>query len=78
MRTINTTDKFVKLDLNLKDKGNITVVFEQPVAMQWYYRVFRKPSGRYVALRDMSDAKSGWKFVASVNLAELYPGSKIV
>lgn len=78
MRTINTTDRFVKLDFNLRNHGNITVAFERPIAMQWWYRVFRKPTGRYVALRDMFDAKGGWRFVGSVNLGELYPGVVIV
>jgi len=78
MKTVNTTDKYVRLDLNFENEGNVTVVFKQPVTMQWYYRVFRKPSGRHVALRDMWDAKKGWIFVGSVNLAMLYPGSTVV
>jgi hypothetical protein len=81
MRTINTTDRFVKLDLSFRrgeHSQNISVAFERPVLMQWWYRVFRKPAGRYVALRDMKDAKGVWKFIGSVNLSELYPGTVIV
>lgn len=80
MRTINTTDKYLKLDLSFQHKGlskNISVVFERPIIMQWWYRVFCKPSGRYVALKDMVRPKE-WVFIGSVNLAELYPGVVII
>jgi len=77
VRTINTTERFKKLDLSFRYKGisqNISVVFEHPIEMFWFYRVFRKPTGRYIAVRDMSDKKSNWVFVGSVNLSQIYPG----
>lgn len=70
----NKNKIFVYILFNCKGQSqNISVVFERPVEMGWY-RVFRKTSGRYVALENMTDAKEDWKLIGSVNLAELYPG----
>jgi hypothetical protein len=72
---INSSNRFRKIDLCFKNK-DIYVVFEQPVDMFYWYRIFLKPTGRYVALKNM-DNKKGWTFIASVNLSELFPGMVI-
>jgi len=81
MRVINTDGRFLKLDLSFQRNGlsqNVSVAFERPINMMWWYRVFRKPTGRYVALRGMNEARKSWTFIGSVNLAELYPGMVIL
>jgi hypothetical protein len=69
MRIINCNSKFVHKDMEVCGKMFV-IAFEPPINVTYWYRVFKKPTGRCIALKDMSEALPGWEFVGSLNIYE--------
>ena len=69
---LNTTPP-IKYMVFVRGVGLHTVFFES-LKIPWWYRIFRKPNGKLVALEEMDTGRQkGWKFVASCLVPDELP-----
>jgi len=62
---INSSQK-ISYKVYVRGVGMRMVTFET-LRVPWWYRIFRKPNGRLIALEEMDEGyRRGWSFVASI------------
>ena len=66
MTVIVNSSPSISYKVHVRGVG-IRIVRFETLRIPWWYRIFKKPSGRLVALEEMSTGQDrGWSFVASV------------
>lgn len=66
MATVINSSQKISYKVHVRGVGKNMVTFET-LRMPWWYRIFQKPNGRFVALEDMREGhQRGWNFVASI------------
>jgi hypothetical protein len=74
LATIVNSSKKISYKIYIESVGNRIVTFES-LRMPWWYRIFQKSNGRFVALEEMTTGHDrGWIFIASVLIPDGFAG----